>query len=88
VEGRTQVRIIENMKPTGVDSWGVAASGGMLHDPQPFAGRFHENTGAAPQLRGFASAIRDGKPPRSTLEDMIETLAMMEQIGALAGKNA
>ena len=54
----------------------------MLHDPQPFAGRFHENTGAAPQLCGFVSAIRGGNPPCSTLEDMIETQLLIEQIVA------
>jgi len=85
VEGRTRVRIIENMGPTGVERWSAASSGGTVHDPQPFAAQFLENTGAAPQLRGFAAAIRDGSPPRSTFADMIETHRLMDEIRRVAG---
>lgn len=84
VEGRRVVRIIENMQPTGVDAWSVGSSGGLVYEPQPFAGRFHENTGAAPQLRGFAAAIRQGIPPRSTLEDAIETQLLIQEISKAA----
>ena len=37
----------------------AASSGGILHDPQPFAANFLANTGAVPQLRGFVAAIRE-----------------------------
>lgn len=84
VEGRVRVRIIEAMKLVGVDRWSAASSRGIVHEPQPFAARFLENTGAAPQLRGFAAAIREGKPPRSTLEDMIETHQLMQEIKRVA----
>ncbi|HVF10742.1 MAG TPA: Gfo/Idh/MocA family oxidoreductase [Abditibacteriaceae bacterium] len=84
VEGRRRVRIIENMQPTGVDAWSTATSGGSTYEPQPFAGRFSESTGAAPQLRAFAAAIRTGTPPRSTLEDAIETQLLMNEAAAKA----
>jgi predicted dehydrogenase len=84
VEGRTRVRIIDPMPPTGVDQWSAASSGGIVHDPQPFAARFLENTGAAPQLRGFAAAIRQGESTRSTFDDMIETRRLLEEAGRVA----
>ncbi len=80
VEGRRRVRIIRDMKSTPVTDWDVAHSGGESYDPQPFSARFLELSGAAPQLRGFARAIRGGPPPRSTLEDSIETLELMSRI--------
>jgi predicted dehydrogenase len=82
VEGRRRVRIIRDMQPTGVDAWSVTTSGAQTYEPQPFAGRFLEITGAAPQLRGFAAAIREGTPPRSTLQDAIETCELAQMIGA------
>lgn len=80
VEGRRRIRIIENMQPTNVGDWSTASSGGLTYEPQPFAGRFLESSGAAPQLRGFAAAIREHRPPRSTLTDAIETLELTGEI--------
>lgn len=82
VEARRRVRIFSDMQPTGVDAWNTVNSGGLIYDPQPFAGRFHESTGAAPQLRGFAAAIREGIPPRSTLVDAIATQELLHAIAA------
>ena len=73
IEGRQRVRIIAGMEPVKVEDWSIASSGGLSHDPQPFAARLLENNGSAPQFRAFARAIREGHPLRFTLDDAVET---------------
>jgi hypothetical protein len=60
----------------------LAASGGTTYAAQVFADRFLEASGAAAQLRAFGRAIRHGIPPRSTLEDAIETQQVAQAIAA------
>lgn len=80
VEGRRRVRVVEHMREVDVAAWNLASSAGTTYAGQIFAERFLENSGAAAQLRGFARAIREGVPPRSSLEDAIETQVLAAQI--------
>jgi predicted dehydrogenase len=80
VDGRRTVRIVAGMPRVAVEDWSLAASGGTSYAAQVFADRFLEASGAAAQLRAFARAIRQGIPPRSTLEDAIETQRLAQEI--------
>ena len=84
VLGRRRVRVIRDMKPTPVDQWAVASANGMTYDPQPFAGRFLEVSGYAPQFRAFARAVRTGEGVRCTLQDAIDTAELTAKIQAAA----
>jgi predicted dehydrogenase len=80
VQGRRRVRIVEGMQPVGVEKWSVGASGGWSYEPHIFGARYLESSGTAPLLRAFASAIRNGTTPRSTLADSIETNLLLEEV--------
>jgi predicted dehydrogenase len=69
VEGRRRARFIEDQRDVPLEQWGPATCRGESFEPQPFAGRFEELGGYAPELRAFARAVRGGEAPRATLDD-------------------
>ena len=80
VDARTRLRIVRQMEPRGVADWNLESSGGTFYDPHVFSNRVLKSSGYEPQLTAFAHAIREGIPPRSTLEDAIETRRISEEI--------
>jgi predicted dehydrogenase len=80
IESRTHVRIIRQMEPLGVADWSLESSGGAFYDPHVFANRVLKSSGYEPQLSAFARAIREAIPPRSMLEDAIQTKLIAEEI--------
>ena len=85
VEGRRRVYVVDQMKKVDVDAWSTGSARGTTYDPQIFANRFLESSGAVPMLRDFVRAIRKGIPPRSTFADAIETQELLRAIAKAAG---
>lgn len=80
VEGRTRVRIVENMKSVAIADWSTESSAGLSFEPHVFGAQMLKSSGYMPQLSAFAAAIREGTPPRSDLSDAIETHLLIEAI--------
>jgi hypothetical protein len=86
VEGRRRVRIIEGMKPTGVEGWTLPASEDTGYDPHVFASRYLVQSGTVAMLQGFVKAVREGVEPRSTLADSVETGELIAAVDVACAK--